>query len=182
MLPAPVVQYDRIAITLHWLMAALVIGLFFLGIYMVQLDYYDPWYHDAPDLHKAIAIIFLGLLCGRLGWRLLRSYPAPFGRPWERGLARFVHGSHYLLMIIIGISGYLLPTAKGAGVDVFGFFTVPSLLSLSSRQSDLAGLVHRQASWVLMALVALHVLAAFKHHLIDRDPTLLRMIGKGDRK
>ncbi len=173
-----VVAYDGVAILLHWLMAVLIVGLFLLGLYMTDLGYYDRWYHDAPDLHKSVGVIVMLLLFWRLFWRLWRPYPGPIGRCWERFLARLVHAGHYLLMLVVVVSGYLLPTAKGEGVDVFGLLTVPSLLRLDGAQSDWVGWLHWQASWLLIGLLVLHVLAAFKHHLIDKDPTLLRMLGK----
>jgi cytochrome b561 len=76
------------------------------------------------------------------------------------------------------ISGYLISTADGRPISVFGWFEVPALITGIPNQEDRAGDVHFYAAWALVILAALHALAAFKHHLIDRDDTLRRMFGR----
>lgn len=174
--------YGWVAIVLHWLMALLILGLFALGTWMVELDYYDPWYHRAPALHKAIGVLTLILLCIRIGWRMHNPQPTLSGRPWERHAALTVHRLHYVLMATVMLAGYLIPTAKGQGIDVFGWFTAPALVQLDQRGSDLAGRIHWLAAWLLVALVIVHAAAALKHHFVDRDTTLLRMISNPIRQ
>lgn len=170
--------YGLVAIALHWIMALGIFFLFGLGIYMTDLDYYDPWYHKAPDLHKALGMIVLLLLIVRIPWRIINAHPEPQGRQWERRLAHWMHNSHYVLMVVVLVTGYLIPTAKGEGVDVFGFVEVPSVMRLSGSQEDFAGQVHWLSAWILVSLAVLHALAAYKHHFVDKDDTLLRMIGR----
>ena len=50
-------RYGWVSLSLHWLMALAVIGMFALGIWMRQLSYYDPWYRDGPSIHKGIGIL-----------------------------------------------------------------------------------------------------------------------------
>ena len=171
-------RYGLVAIALHWLMAAGIFFLFGLGLYMTDLDYYDSWYHKGPDLHKALGMIVLLLLIARIPWRFLNVRPEPQGRPWEQRLAHWVHNGHYVLMVLVLVTGYLIPTAKGEGIDVFGFIEVPSIMRLSGPQEDLAGQVHWLSAWFLVVLGVLHALAAYKHHFVDKDDTLLRMIGR----
>ncbi|MOA52423.1 hypothetical protein D3C78_1757160 [compost metagenome] len=75
-------------------------------------------------------------------------------------------------------SGYLISTADGRGIEVFGWFTVPATLSGIDGQEDIAGVVHLWLAWGLIGMAALHALAALKHHFIDRDATLSQMLGR----
>ncbi|TCT19400.1 cytochrome b561-like protein [Thiobaca trueperi] len=75
-------------------------------------------------------------------------------------------------------SGYLISTADGRSLDVFGLFSVPAILTGLPDQADLAGEVHLVLAIALVTLAAVHALAALKHHFIDRDATLLRMLGR----
>ncbi len=170
--------YGWPAIALHWIMAVAIFGLFGLGVWMRSLGYYHPWYHKAPDLHQGIGMLVLTLLLFRLFWVSINVKPAITGALWECIGASIVHRLHYLLMLIIVVSGYLIPTAEGKGFDIFGDLHVPALLSLTPQQADINGALHRYAAWSIMILAAFHSLAALKHHFINRDATLLRMLGK----
>lgn len=171
--------YGRISILLHWSMAVLLTGQFALGQYIAELDYHDPWYLTLPDLHRSLGVTIGMLLVLRLAWRGINPVPTGYGQPWERRLARAVHLSFYVLLAAIVISGYFISTADGQPVSVFGWFEVPALVSSVDNLEDLAGEVHETLTSILIALVSLHVLAALKHHLLERDPTLKRMLGLG---
>ena len=168
--------YGVISIAAHWLIAVGVIGLFALGWWMVDLTYYDPWYNQAPAIHKAVGILLFVLLVGRLAWRWSNPRPRPLGRPVERRIATLVHGLFYLLLFAVMIAGYLISTADGSAIDVFGLFAVPATISNLPQQEDIAGNIHRWLAWAVMGLTAFHAAAALKHHLVDRDRTLLRML------
>jgi len=159
-------------------MAIVVFAMFGLGLWMVELSYYDSWYHDAPYIHKAVGILLLFTLIFRFGWRLSNTRPQLLGKTWEKFIALLVHRSHYLLLFAITITGYLIPTAEGVGIDLFGWFTVPASFSFTKEQADLIGLIHLYVAWAMIGLAAAHAAAALKHHLIDKDITLLRMLGK----
>jgi cytochrome b561 len=79
---------------------------------------------------------------------------------------------------VLMIAGYLISTADGKGIIVFDLFEVPALYTGIPNQEDLAGLVHEYLAWTLVVFAGLHALAALKHHYIDRDVTLLRMLGR----
>ena len=172
--------WGAIAITLHWVITATVIGLFIFGLYMTGLTYYDPWYHKAPALHKSIGIALLFLMALRLLWRLANPVPAPLATHslLEQIAARVVHALLYLLLFVVMFSGYLIATADGRPVDVFGLFQLPTLITPIKHQEDIAGTLHLVFAITLITLVTLHALAALKHHFIDKDQTLLRMLGK----
>ena len=168
--------YGLISILLHWAMAVLVVGLFVLGDYMVGLEYDHPWYQKAPDLHRGLGAITGLLLLFRFGWRLANPQPAMLGRPWERCVALWVHRIFYALIAAVVVSGYLITTADGQGVSVFGWFEVPATIHGFDNQEDIAGVIHQWLANGLIALLVLHSLAALKHHFIDGDATLRRML------
>jgi len=170
-------SYGTVAIIMHWLMAIVIFGMFALGLWMVELNYYDSWYHDAPYIHKAVGMLLLFALIFRLGWRLTNIRPDLMGEAWEKFIALLVHRMHYLLLFAITITGYLIPTAEGVGIDLFGLLTVPASFSFSKEQADLIGLLHLYIAWAVIGLAGAHAAAALKHHVIDKDITLLRMLG-----
>lgn len=172
--------YGFISVLLHWLVAVAVFGLFGLGLWMTGLDYYSSWYRTAPDLHKGIGIVLFAVMLIRVAWRFGSAGPAPLaahGRLVHLA-TRLAHGALYLGLFAVMISGYLISTADGRPISVFGLFAVPALPVAIPRQEDVAGAVHAYLAWALIGLAALHALAALKHHFIDRDPTLRRMFGR----
>lgn len=170
-------QYGLTSIAMHWISALVVFGLFGLGFWMVELTYYSSWYKTAPDIHKSVGVLlFVGTLI-RLLWGKLNPKPKALAqhKVWEQLIGALVHQALYLLLLSIMVSGYLISTASERGIEVFGWFEVPSLGLLFDDQADIAGLVHQYFSYSLMGLVLLHALGAMKHHFIDKDLTLIRM-------
>jgi len=170
--------YGLIAIALHWVIAAGVIGLFALGVWMVGLTYYDPWYNAAPDWHRSLGILLFTVLLARFVWRALlpRPAPEPAHKPWERVLGHAAHTLLNFLTFAVIVAGYLISSADGRAVAVFDWFSVPALMSGFERQESVAGDWHRWLAYALIGLVVLHALAAIKHHVIDKDRTLRRML------
>ncbi|MFJ5158199.1 cytochrome b [Pantoea sp. NPDC088449] len=171
-------HFGMVSILLHWLMALAIFGMFALGLWMVGLGYYDSWYHDAPEIHKGIGLLLFAALLARIGWRFLSPPPKPLQSDSlsVRRAARVAHGLLYGLLLVLLLSGYLISTAEGKPISVFGWFNVPALFSGAAQQADLAGDIHLWMAWSLILLSALHALAALKHHFIDRDVTLKRML------
>jgi len=172
-------NWGMLSIFLHWLAAFTVFGLFSLGIWMTGLDYYHAWYNRAPSIHKSIGIILAGVLLVRLAWHLFNSNPKALisHAPWEKRLARIVHLLLYLVLFSIIVSGYFISTSSGLAIEVFNWFEVPAYPIGIEQQEDIAGALHWYLALTLMALVALHTFSALKHHLIDGDETLKRMLG-----
>lgn len=169
--------YGWISILLHWLSALVVFALFGLGLYMVELDYYDDWYHDSTVWHEGIGLLFFALLLFRLVWRKFNPKPEPIAdAPIQRLLAKLAHGSLYLLMLLIPISGYLISTADGHALALFDWFKIPSLTGNINNMETVSGQVHYWLSVVIIVLSVGHIGAALKHHLIDKDDTLKRML------
>ena len=172
--------YGWLAIALHWLMALAIFFLFGLGLYMVELTYYDPWYRGSLDLHKSIGMVLLILWFTRIVWRWLNTEPSPVGTPLEQKAAHWVHMLLYLLMIALMVTGYLISTADGRGIVIFELIEVPAIPFAFDNQEDVAGVIHWGLAWTLIGLVGLHAAAAIKHQLIDKDNTLARMIRPQD--
>ena len=176
-------RYGWMSISLHWLVAFTVIGLFALGLWMVDLGYYDAWYRKGPDLHRSIGLLLFAVMALRLLWRLFSPSPdtLPTHQRWEVLLAHLAHWALYALLFVAMVSGYLISSADGSAVSVFGWFSVPSVTGHRSGLEEIAGDIHEFAVWSIIVLASLHALAALKHHFLDRDDTLRRMLGLPSR-
>ncbi|WP_199553837.1 cytochrome b [Sandaracinobacteroides hominis] len=179
-------SYSRIAITLHWLIALLLIGNFLGGLLLDDL-------FNSPDagtrrlgftvvqLHKSIGLTVLTLTLLRLAVRLV-SPPPPLPAHMtriERLLSRVTHGTFYALMILIPLSGWAMVSASPLGFPTmwFGLFEWPHLPITPGKQgADAASEAHEILAFSAAALVVLHVAAALKHHFWDRDDVLARML------
>lgn len=173
-------HYGLASVLMHWLVAAVVIGLFALGYWMVGLNYYSSWYRTAPDIHKSIGVLLFVLMLVRLLWRLAGAHPSALASHGNltRLMTRTGHALLYIGLFAVMISGYLISTADGRPINVFGWFSLPALITSIPNQADVAGLIHEYLAWGLIGLSGLHALAALKHHFIDRDSTLKRMFGR----
>lgn len=176
-------RFGWVTIAWHWLDAVAIVALFAIGFYMVELTYYDALYKPLPMIHKSIGVLMMLWFPLRFVWRLTNPRPAPVDgiTPAEHLLAKIAHRSLYLLIAVVLVSGYLIPTAAGAGISVFDLFTLPAVVSGFANQEDVAGAVHRYAAYALIALAVLHASAALKHHFINHDNTLRRMLGLSDQ-
>lgn len=164
-------------ILMHWIVALAIIGLYPLGLYIETLDYYDPAYRTVPVWHKSIGLILAAVLLVRLFWRLFNKPPAALPQPAMMKLAsKLAHLGLYILLIVTLISGYLISTADGRAIELFNWFSVPALPIALDNQEDIAGEVHFIAATILISLASVHALAALKHHYIDKDQTLKRML------
>lgn len=176
--------YGWVSITLHWVMALLLIGMYFVGDYMVGLTYYDPLYHTLPYWHKSIGIALGFALLFRLAWNFSHPKPAVIqvAPAFTHRLAKLGHLALYGLLVVLIISGYLISTAKGKGIEVFGLFELPALLASNEQRGEVAGEVHEIAATLFMLLVAVHALAAIFHHVYWKDNTLVRMLGRSSNE
>ncbi|MEH6444586.1 MAG: cytochrome b [Oceanospirillaceae bacterium] len=172
-------QYGWVAIIIHWILALPIIGLFALGLYMMDLSYYDSLYTLAPKIHEAIGIVILVLMLFRVFWKLTNITPAPpkTNSKLINTASNLAHLGLYLLTFLILISGLCISFAGGQGIEIFDWFVIPGPAELFDNQASLTGEIHLIAAYILIALVVLHTLAAFKHHFIDKDTTLSNMLG-----
>lgn len=173
--------YGLVAIVLHWVIAIGVISLFALGLWMDDLGYYDKYYREAPHIHKSLGVLLISLVVLRFIWRQINTQPKalPTHKTWEHVLAKLVHYIFYFILLCMLVSGYLITTADGSSLEVFNWFALPSLISTVPNLEDYAGEIHELLAFTLIGLAILHALAALKHHFLDKDSTLKRMIFPG---
>ena len=169
--------WTPIAKGLHWLMAALLLGLLALGLYMTDLPL-SPEKLLLYSWHKWLGVSAFLLLWCRLLWRLTHRAPAaPEGV--SAGMARLATLGHlalYALMLLIPLSGWLMSSSKGVPTVWFGLWPIPDLLPRDRALGDALQLVHRALNYLLMATIAGHVAAALWHHTVRKDDTLRRML------
>lgn len=162
----------------HWALALLVIGLLALGLFMTNVDVGNALKFKLFFWHKSFGITVLFLVALRLGWRLYNKQPGalPGHKKWEKRLAKFTHFFLYFAMFTMPLSGWIMSSAKHYSVSVFGWFTLPHITPESKELARAAVQFHETMAWIFIALVALHVAGAIKHHVIDKDDTLRRML------
>lgn len=172
-------QYGWLSIAFHWVTAIGVFALFALGLWMMSLDYYDAWYKQGPDLHRSFGVLLILLVVVRLLWRIFTPQPKPLAnhKPWERIGAHIAHGLLYGLLILMFPTGYLITTAEGQALDVFSWFSIPATITDINLLADKAGEAHEIIAFTIIGLAGVHALGALKHHFIDKDSTLKRMLG-----
>lgn len=170
-------RYTQTAVALHWLMAILLVGLFSVGIYMHDLPL-SPWKLKVYSWHKWAGVTAFLLLILRLAWRAgHRPPPLPAAMPhWQQAAAHGLHHLLYALMLAIPISGWLMSSAKGFQTVWFGALPLPDLVDKNEALGDMLKGVHMGLNFSLALLVIAHVGAAVKHHLVDRDDVLTRML------
>ncbi|MGF1474115.1 MAG: cytochrome b [Geminicoccaceae bacterium] len=178
--------WGGVAIALHWLMALMIIGMLVAGTIMVD------WPDDDLEtkfrlyqLHKSFGITLLALTILRLAWRLLQPVPPlPESAPgWMRVGAGLSHMLLYGLMLAIPVAGWLMASASPLGIptQIFGLFTLPHLVAASEPAEALYKAIHYWLGNALILLLVVHVAAALKHHFVDRDAVLVRMLGRRER-
>ncbi len=179
-------RYTRVAVTLHWLIALLMIVNVVLGLAAEELP--DDWVRPAIDTHKSIGIMVLGLVLLRVLWRAGHPpppLPARHAR-WERIASHAVHGLLYASMLALPLSGWLHDSAwKDAAthpMQLFGLFEWPRIGLVSRIEPDAKealhatlGIWHTGLAYALYGLFALHLAGALKHQFIDGEGELQRM-------
>jgi len=169
--------YTKPAIALHWLIALLIFGAFPLGIYLEDLPL-SPSKLQILSWHKWIGVTVLLLAAARAAWRVTHEIPAPpAGMPaWQVRVASITHGLLYALLFVAPVSGWLLSSAKGFQTVYFGILPLPDLVMKSKELSEVLQKVHGASTFIMMLLIIAHVAAALKHHLVDRDDVMKRML------
>lgn len=172
-------RYTRTAIGLHWLIALGMLAAFCVGLYMADLPV-SPQKLKIFSWHKWAGVTIFLLVLARIAWRAGHAPPPDLPMPrWQALAAHGVHHLLYLLMVAIPLSGWLMSSAKGFQTVYFGVLPIPDLLSKDVALGKQLEEVHETLNWLMIVLVAGHAAAALKHHLIDRDDTLRRMLPWG---
>lgn len=173
-------RYSGGAMAFHWAIAILVIANWRIAETADHLN--GPAAGVVWNYHKAWGILIMVLTLGRIGWKLAHPGP-PFPshhKSWERALARVIHFTFYVLLIVLPLAGWIANSLSGRTIDFFGMFTVPALplgtnKSLGGQIFDL----HATTGTILLLLIALHILGVIKHLVVDRDGELFRMLPFG---
>jgi cytochrome b561 len=171
-------HYTATAKWLHWLVALLILANLALGLVMVDLPGITPTKLRAFNWHKWIGVTAFALVALRLAWRAFHRAPAlPDTLPaWQRRAARASHVVLYLLMFALPLSGYLYSLAAGYPVVWFGVLPLPVVIGPNPTLKPWLVGLHHVLGWAMMGALALHIAAALKHHLVDRDDVLARML------
>ncbi len=169
-------RYGLPAILLHWLMAVLIIGMLCLGLYMDSL----PLGSDKLKLyswHKEWGTVILALVVLRFLWKLTQISPLlPETMPsWQVHAAKAGHAALYLLMVAMPLTGWMMSSAAGFPVSVFGWFTLPNLVAPNDELRKILSETHEYLAFILMAMIAGHVGAVILHYL-KKEPILQRML------
>jgi cytochrome b561 len=173
-------RYGGAAIVLHWLMAALIIVLVSMGIYMVRLPDvgFDTKKISLILIHKEIGILGLALAGARLIWRQLNPLPRMVDSiaEWQKVTAILVHLCFYALMIALPITGWIMSSAAGIPVSFLNVFTLPDLVSHDEILFAWLKPLHNWLGYAMAGLICLHAGAAMWHHFQLRDETLKKML------
>jgi cytochrome b561 len=168
-------NYSNVAIVLHWMLAVVLVGCFFLGLYMTGLPL-SPERIRLYSWHKWIGVTILAFTLLRLLWRLTHRPPEELPMPpWQRRASRAAHRLLYLLCVAIPLVGWAYSSSAGFPVVLFGVLPLPDFVPADKALSAAIKPWHQGLAWTLAALVLAHVAAALKHHFIDRDGLLSRM-------
>ena len=178
-------RYDDIAVIFHWAIALLIIGLLIIGKYMTSLEENDPVRFMLTQWHKSFGIAVLILSVLRLSWRFTHKPPPESATiaHWQQRAASLAHGLLYALMFILPITGWIMVSAFPLNLDtvLFNVIPWPHLPGLDTQENrgDIAHSFqdyHEIAGTILIVILLAHAGAALKHHLFDKDDTLVRML------
>ena len=191
--PRPVARYNRTAMVLHWLVASLLLINIVVGLKGDSAE--GPGARQIIDLHKSIGLTVLGLVILRILWRIAHK-PPPMPETYpklERRGAHLAHLALYAVMVLLPLSGYVHDSLwKGAPthpIVLFGLVPFPRIGFLETLDPATKEHLHSVffgyhvwLGYILYGLVALHLLGVAKHHAIDRESELQRMLPAGYRR
>ena len=170
-------RYTSTAIALHWLIGAMILISVAVGLYMTGLKF-SPEKLKLYNWHKWAGVTIFMLVVLRLAWRLFHAAPPlpPSVTPWQQRIAGATHILLYALMFAIPVSGWLMSSAKGFQTVYFSVIPLPDLLGKNEDLGELLEQVHQLLSYTLIAVVILHTVAALKHHIIEKNDVLRRIL------
>lgn len=177
-------RYSSLAMLLHWMLGLVIVAVFVLGLTMVDLPF-SPQRLKFYNWHKWAGVCILALSALRLLTRLVKrppALPAHIANPMPAWQHRAHHGTHHLLyalFFVVPLVGWAYSSAAGFPIVLFGQLPLPDFVPVNADLAEILKPAHRFAAYGLALLVLLHVAAAMKHHLIDRDGLLQRMLPGG---
>lgn len=171
-------RYTKTAISLHWLIALLIVAAFGLGLVMTDIPGITPTKLKYYSWHKWLGVTVFALACARLLWRRVNAPPPPPANmpAWQVKAADATHIALYVLLFAVPLSGYFYSLAAGVPVVYLGVLPLPVLIGPDPELKPILKTVHYVLTMTLAAGVLVHAAAALKHHFIDRDDVLKRML------
>jgi cytochrome b561 len=165
-------------ISLHWAAGTVILALLALGWIMVYSGLDPAATFDLYQWHKSLGFAALALTAPRLAARLVSSSPALASPRWERSLAAITQGLLYVLLLCAILSGWLVVSTSPLPVPTrfFDLFVIPNIAQPDPSLFASAVLAHKLSAWGIAFLLALHVAGALKHHFMDGDDVLKRML------
>lgn len=179
-MPTPTDRYTTPAIALHWVLALAIVVSFSVGLYMHELPF-SPFRLKLYNWHKwaGVTILFLSVL--RLVWRITHrppALPASMAQAmpaWQHTAHHATHHLLYALFFIVPLTGWAYSSAAGFPVVWFGVLPLPDFVGADKALAELIKPLHKFSTLALAGLVVLHVAAALKHQLVDKDGLMARM-------
>lgn len=174
-------RYTPLAMALHWLLGLVILGMFSVGLYMADLPI-SPLRLKLYNWHKWAGVTFLALSALRLLWRLThRPPPLPqvIAQAMPSWQLRAYHATHYLMYVLffaVPLIGWAYSSAAGFPIVWFGQIPLPDLVSPDKALAEIIKPLHAVSAFALVGLASVHIAAALKHHWIDRDGLLSRML------
>ena len=170
-------SYGAVAKFLHWGIVILIIVQYFLAEAADELPD-GPGKLDMITRHKSLGMLLLLLALARIGWKLAnRGLPPPVPMPNPQRIAAAAgHGLLYVLLLAQPISGWMMSSAAGYPVSLFGLFEFPALVGQNHDLQETLEEVHEVLFTTLAVVALLHALAALYHHFFMKDDTLRRML------
>jgi cytochrome b561 len=171
-------RYTKTAMLLHWLTALLIVSAFVMGLVMTSIHGFTPAKLRYFSWHKWLGVTVFALAVLRVLWRHFNRPPAhPGNMPaWQNLAANATHVLLYLLIFAVPLSGYLYTLSAGVPVVYLGIWPMPVFMAPNPELKPLLREIHYWLDMTMAALVFAHAGAALKHHLIDRDNVLKRML------
>lgn len=172
-------KLSGLSVGLHWIIALAMIGMVAFGLILEEMPRSDGK-SVLVQLHKSIGVTVLGLALIRLFWRVRQGMPAHVGvyTALEQTLAKVTHAFLLLATLLLPISGLLASIGNARAVSLFGMPFIPQLLAQKNELlAKIGGASHAILGKLIIAAILLHMIGAVKHHLVDRDGTLRRMLG-----
>ena len=157
-------NYDLVAKIVHWLMAAVILSLLGVGLYMHDLPKEDTLRPTLYMAHKATGMMVIFLLAFRVFWRLTHKPPslARYGETIKK-VATVTHASLYFLMFSVPVAGYLMSSFHGYAVNFFDLFKFPLLVGKDKGLAEFFAGAHEYLAYALIAILVLHIAGGIKH-------------------
>lgn len=172
-------QLSTITVALHWTIGILIITMLPYGLYIEGMER-GPEKFAEISLHKSFGVTILALALLRVLWRSANGFPTPLGSApsWQHHAARAAHIALLLMTVLMPASGILMSVGGGYPVAVFGWELIATSETKRPLLGDIGHTFHAIGGKFFIALILLHVLAAVRHHVQEKDGTLRRMLGK----